>query len=49
MAELDEHDGNDGLDFDGEEGDGDEKGIDYRFVDPEEDPILSTYKAHDGS
>lgn len=45
MAEPDDLD-NDGLDFDGEEGDGDEKGIDYRFVDPEEDPILSTYKAH---
>ncbi|WP_166296886.1 MerR family transcriptional regulator [Bradyrhizobium sp. 2S1] len=46
MAEPDELESNDGLDFDGEEGDGDEQGIDYRFVDPDEDPILSTYKAH---
>ncbi|TWC05278.1 MerR family transcriptional regulator [Bradyrhizobium macuxiense] len=46
MAEPDDLESNDGLDFDGEEGDGDEKGIDYRFVDPDEDPILSTYKAH---
>ncbi|WP_076857872.1 MerR family transcriptional regulator [Bradyrhizobium mercantei] len=46
MAEPDDLESNDGLDFDGEEGDGDEQGIDYRFVDPDEDPILSTYKAH---
>ena len=46
MAEPDDLESSDGLDFDGEEGDGDEKGIDYRFVDPDEDPILSTYKAH---
>ncbi|MGY3535366.1 MULTISPECIES: MerR family transcriptional regulator [Bradyrhizobium] len=51
MAEPDDLESNDGLDFDGEEGDGDEGGIDYRFVDPDEDPILSTYKkahAHTG-
>ncbi|PDT75577.1 MerR family transcriptional regulator [Bradyrhizobium sp. C9] len=51
MAEPDDLGSNDGLDFDGEEGDGDEGGIDYRFVDPDEDPILSTYKkahAHPG-
>ncbi|MCA6120689.1 MerR family transcriptional regulator [Bradyrhizobium sp. WSM 1704] len=45
MAEPDDAELNDGLDLDGEEGDGDEGGIDYRFVDPDEDPILSTYKA----
>lgn len=46
MAEPDDPETGDSLDLDGEEGDGDEKGIDYRFVDPDEDPILSTYKAH---
>jgi len=46
MAESDDAERSDGVDFDGEEGDGDEKGIDYRFVDPDEDAILSTYKAH---
>ncbi|QOZ26259.1 MerR family transcriptional regulator [Bradyrhizobium sp. CCBAU 51753] len=45
MAEADDADLNDGIDLDSEEGDGDEGGIDYRFVDPDEDPILSTYKA----
>jgi DNA-binding transcriptional MerR regulator len=45
MAEPDDAELNDGIDLDGEEGDGDEGGIDYRFVDPDEDPILSTYKA----
>ena len=45
MAEPDDAELSDGLDLDGEEGDGDEGGIDYRFVDPDEDPILSTYKA----
>ncbi|MBR0796120.1 MerR family transcriptional regulator [Bradyrhizobium jicamae] len=45
MAEPDDAEA-DGFDLDGEEGDGDEKGIDYRFVDPDEDAILSTYKSH---
>ncbi|WP_407152183.1 MerR family transcriptional regulator [Bradyrhizobium sp. ORS 86] len=45
MAEPDDAELNGGFDLDGEEGDGDEKGIDYRFVDPDEDAILSTYKA----
>jgi len=46
MAEPDDGEASDGFDLDGEEGDGDEKGVDYRFVDPDEDAILSTYKAH---
>src|SRR5262245_19256146 len=45
MAEPDDAEMTDGADLDGEEGDGDEGGIDYRFVDPDEDAILSTYKA----
>ncbi|WGR91892.1 MerR family transcriptional regulator [Bradyrhizobium sp. ISRA443] len=45
MAEPDDAGISDGFDLDGEEGDGDEKGIDYRFVDPDQDAILSTYKA----
>lgn len=44
MAEPDDFEIADGADLDGE-GDGDEGGIDYRFVDPDEDAILSTYKA----
>jgi DNA-binding transcriptional MerR regulator len=46
MQEPDDSEAADGLDLDGEEGDGDEKGIDYRFVDTDEDAILSTYKSH---
>jgi DNA-binding transcriptional MerR regulator len=46
MQEPDDSEATDGLDLDGEEGDGDEKGIDYRFVDTDEDAILSTYKSH---
>jgi DNA-binding transcriptional MerR regulator len=46
MQEPDDFELNDAVDMDGEEGDGDEKGIDYRFVDPDEDAILSTYKSH---
>ncbi|QPF82139.1 MerR family transcriptional regulator [Bradyrhizobium genosp. L] len=45
MAESDDFEVADNADLDGEEGDGDEGGIDYRFVDPDEDAILSTYKA----
>jgi DNA-binding transcriptional MerR regulator len=45
MQDPDDADTASEIDLDEEEGDGDEKGIDYRFVDPDDDAILSAYKA----